>query len=347
MDKELERDIKLLERLPRKDYMKVFKELGKDMFNSTNTVSVGDIADVVNNKYNETFENITNFTGLRDATIALIRKNNSKYSDKESGKFMKEIISSHVTDISDSGYFYKQLMSSCDDIRIIEDDCGSTGKEILVTSIDEETYNFKIRFSFITELDDYAIDFYEDFMEKVKDYMIIHIRTPFTCNHAKDRKLCNKCAGVIKRNNKTFYTPKNIGIFTTLMITEHATQSSLDSMNKGTSQNVNYILDRKTSKNPLTWDEFLEDANQIIDDIGYINVQSRFYEIALISRLYKSKKNDGLFISSSFRTSFMHQDDPLGVFIYRHTYKNFLKLIEIGEFESDSIKSKLMFDIYK
>ena len=61
----------------------------------------------------------------------------------------------------------------------------------------------------------------------------IHIRTPLTCNHVKENhSICRKCVGLVPDN------VKSIGTFTTLMVTESATQSALSSMNKGREENI-------------------------------------------------------------------------------------------------------------
>ena len=340
-------DGKDLENIPRKKYIEIYHILGKQMWEACPAATVGDIADFVNEKPNEVFDNIVDFTDNKEKISNLLKKDDAIYTDIESDKFMNKVISSNITDISDSGYFYKKLMSSCDDIRIVEDDCMSEGKEIKVSDITEELYNYKIRFSFVTQIEDYAKDLYVDFINNIRKFKTINVRTPMECNDAPNRGLCKKCAGVIKRNYDTFFIPKNYGIFVTLAITEHATQSSLDSMNKGVSKNINTALDQKTSKLNMSWKEVKDEFKRIVDEIGYIGVQSRFYEVALMSRVYEDQKNPGIFRASSFKSSFIHQNDPLGVFIYSPSFKNLLKMLSVGEFEASSIKSKIMFDNYE
>ena len=173
----------------------------------------------------------------------------------------------------------------------------------------------------------------------------IHVRTPINCEFAHERKLCPKCSGIIRRTIDDYYIPENIGIFTTLMITEHATQGALSSMNNGLSKNMNEILESKIgSGRKMSWEDVKENINNIISEVGNIGVQTRFYEIALMSRVYNK---DGNYVSSAFQYSLTHQNDPLATFVYMPSNKNFKKLINTDEFEASSIKSQIMFDKYQ
>ena len=136
----------------------------------------------------------------------------------------------------------------------------------------------------------------------------------------------------------TEFTPKNIGIYSTLMITEHATQASLDSMNKGTAEKVNVTLEQKITD----VDDIISakaKIQEIIDNIGNVGVESRFYEVALLSRW-----RDGKF--SALQTSFLKQPDVLGAFIYKSNTTTFSKLLLAGQFEANSMKTKIAFDRY-
>ena len=70
----------------------------------------------------------------------------------------------------------------------------------------------------------------------------IHVRTFLDCKHGDTRHFCKKCAGLFRRSYDTSFTPRNIGAYATYMITEKATQASLDSMNKGTAKKPNVLL---------------------------------------------------------------------------------------------------------
>jgi hypothetical protein len=122
------------------------------------------------------------------------------------------------------------------------------------------------------------------------------------------------------------------------MITEHATQASLDSMNKGTAEKVNVTLEQKiTDVKDII--EAKKRIQEIIDNIGNVGVESRFYEIALLSRW-----RDGEF--SALQTSFLKQPDLLGAFIYKPSQTTFTKLLLADSFEANSMKTKIAFDKY-
>ena len=245
-------------------------------------------------------------------------------------------------------------MSSTDDIRIIDEDCGSKGREFKVSDITEDEFDFKIRFSYVVELEKYASMNYESFMEEVKDLESINVRSILYCNHAKDRKCCHKCAGTYMLSKDEEFTPIDLGIFSTLMITEHATQASLDSMNKGQSENLNKILEQSLGRG-YTWPEVIDVINGIINKIGWIGVQSRFYEVALLSRFFKeprynkdgSLKEPMTFRSIAIANANNLSKDKLGKFLYRKNENALREVLKEGSFEANSIKSQIMFDKYE
>ena len=334
-----------LEDLTRSEYFDIYNIIGANMWDTCNMPTVGDIAEVVEGGNNKKFNAVTEFFGNKNKVIKCLNKMNSKYSEEESNEFITDVISSNTTDISDSGWFYKKLMSSCDDIRIINDDCGSKGTKVKVSNITEDFFNYRIRFSYVLELNDYAVDLYSNFMNKIKNLEYINVRSPKSCLEAPNRGLCKKCAGVIKKNYNENFIPRYFGLFTTLMITEHATQASLDSMNKGKSTNINHVLDRSPKIKHMTWEEVMTFIEEIVNEIGNVGVQARFYEIALISRMYKNNKTNK-FSASSFQYSFHHQEDLMGIFAYSPSWKNFIKMIKKRKFEANSIKTQICFDLY-
>lgn len=344
----VEKDLKEMENIPREDYIKIYNLIGKNMWKYCEIPTVGDILKGFNSEESQLFDDITSFLDNKDSLIERLDKTDSDYSSQESKEFINSVISSNVTDISDAGWFYKKLMASTDDIRIKMEDCGSKGKEYFIGDITEDLYDYRIRYSWIEYGDQagYSTQPYKDFIQiKNEGYDSIFVRSPLTCN-AEDnhRSLCERCAGVIKRSHTEEFIPKNFGLWTTLMVTEHATQASLDTMNKGESENVNDILDKKMPSKRMKWEEVEKEINDITESIGNVGVQARFYEVALLSRFYK--QDNGLYAVSSLQHSFTNQDDPLGTFIYSKSWKNFIKLLEAGEFEASSIKSQIMFDIY-
>ena len=318
----------------RKKYVKHYQELGEAMFTNCTIPTVSDFAKAYTNNDAEAMakiDSITKFTGNKKDIDESIRRRNSIYSDADSKKFMNSVIAANITDITDSGWFYKKLISSCDDMTIITDDCGSKGEEF-ECPIDEETFKYKIKNRFIMELNDYIEDY-----KKLPKKGTIHVRTFLTCKKGP-RHFCAKCAGLFRRSYDTTFVPINIGIYSTLMITEHATQASLDSMNKGVTEKLNVLLEQKIPK--ITDLEIAKDKiREIIDQIGYVDVESRFYEVALLSRW-----RNGAF--ASLLNSFIKQEDLFGAFIYAPRDKIFNKMIETKVFNANSMKTKIAFDEY-
>lgn len=320
--------------MTREEYVKKYHELGEAMFEHCIIPTVSDFAKAFEDKDEEAMAKITtitSFTKNTDDIIKSVNRRNNNYSEQESKKFMQSVIAANVTDITESGYFYKKLISSCDDMTIEIDDCGSEGVEMKMP-IDESTFKYKVRNHWVTELNKYVED-YKDLPKKGT----IHVRTFLSCNHGI-RHFCKKCAGLFRRSYDTEFTPKNIGIYSTLMITEHATQASLDSMNNGTAEKMNVILETKAPelKDIL---EVKAKINEIVDQIGNVGVESRFYEIALLSRW----RNGEL---SALQTSFLKQPDALGAFIYKPSKSTFHKLLLAGTFEANSMKTRIAFDKY-
>ena len=317
----------------RADYVKKYHEIGEAMFEHCTIPTVYDFANAFVNNDEESMSKITkitSYTGNTDDIIKSVNRRNDNYSEQES-KFMQAVIAANVTDITESGYFYKKLISSCDDMTIEIDDCNSSGVEIILP-VDSNTFEYKIRNHWVMELNKYVEDITE-----LPESGTIHVRTFLSCNHGI-RTFCKKCAGLYRRSYDTEFTPKNIGIYSTLMITEHATQASLDSMNKGTSEKINVLLEQK-----IEGINNIEDAKkkieEIIDQIGNVGVESRFYEIALLSRWRENK-------FAALQTSFLRQPDLLGAFIYKPSKTTFTKLLQGGTFEANSMKTKIAFDKY-
>ena len=129
------------------------------------------------------------YTGNTEDIINSVNRRHNKYSEADSIKYMKSVIAANVTDITASGWFYKKLISSCDDMIIDADDCNSEGTEITMP-VDESTFNYKILNHWVEELGKYIED-YND----LPTSGVIHVRTFLSCNHG-NRKFCKKCAGL-------------------------------------------------------------------------------------------------------------------------------------------------------
>lgn len=318
----------------RKKYVEHYHDLGEAMFTNCTIPTVGDFAKAYSKKDADSIkkiETITEFTGNKKDIDESIERRNSIYSDAESKKFMNSVIAANITDITESGWFYKKLISSCDDMTIVADDCGSAGEEY-ACPISEEVFNYKIKNRYVVECRDYIED-----IKKLPRNGKIHVRTFLTCKKGP-RHFCARCAGLFRRSYDTTFIPKNIGIYSTLMITEHATQASLDSMNKGVTEKLNVLLEKRIPK-PADLNEAKEKIREIIDEIGDVGVDSRFYEVALLSRY-----RNGEFVS--LQNSFIKQEDVFGAFVYSNTKKLFDKMIETGEFNANSMKTKIAFDAY-
>ena len=343
---EYQKDIKKLNSLNREKYFDVYQALGKKMFSECIVPTVYDFANVEDEATKKKITQISNYTGNTDDILNSIKKRDASYTEEESSKSINAVIAANITDITESGYFYKKLMSSCDNMQITQTDCKSTGEKFSLP-IDEKTYNYKIRYRFIIEINSYT-ETYDEFIKEIKDLESIHVRTFLTCKtDPKHKCFCKKCAGVFKRSKEDSFTPKNIGVYSTLMITEHATQGALDSMNKGLSERVNNILETKLDKKDFPdYKAVKNKIEEIIDKIGYVGVQSRYYEIALLSRFYLDG-NGTSFTPSSLKTSLSKQGDVLANFINSPTEKNFEKLLASRNVKATALKSRIMLDIYE
>lgn len=323
-----------MDKMSRSEYTKKYHKLGEAMFTHCVTPTVADFANAFIDKDEDAMakiKKITDYTGNHDDIIKSVNRRNNNYSEQESKKFMESVIAANVTDITESGWFYKKLISSCDDMTIEIDDCGSEG-EAMTLPIDEVTFNYKVRNHWVMELNKYVED-YND----IPKTGTIHVRNFLTCNHGI-RHFCKKCAGLYRREYESEFTPKYIGIYSTLMITEHATQASLDSMNKGTAEKVNVTLEQQIPdvKDIISAKDRIR---EIINNVGWVGVESRFYEVALLSRWRNGK-------FQALKSSFLKQPDALGAFIYSSTTTTFSKLLTAGTFEANSMKTKIAFDRY-
>lgn len=339
-----------LNKLPRDKYFTVYKKLGEQMFENCYIPNVADFANAYGEQNEQSEEamnrikQVTNFTGKQDDIDKSLTREDSLYTEEDSHKFMNDVISANVTSIRDSGFLYKKATSSTDGMRITGDDCGSIGIEF-VLPVDEVTYLYKLRHHFITELNDYTED-YQDFLRKTSNLSVIHVRSYLSCvedveNH---QFFCKRCAGLYRRSHDTSFIPKNIGLFSCLMVCEKATQASLDSMNKGAKAPFNLILERKMPK-CKNYDEVIEQSNSIINEIGWDEeIESRHYEIILLSRLRKGKRK---YYFTSLVTSFVDNEDAFGAWMYRHNQNTLERVLDSKQIELSSTKSKIAFGDYE
>lgn len=337
------------EHLPREEYFKVNQRLADQLWDREVIPTVGDIASFMNGESNQIMKNVFDFFDNEEDFAEMAKHQGEVYDEEESASFIKNVMSSNNTDIATAGFFYKLLMASADDFTIVEKNCKSDGMIWKVSELDEETYNYRIRCSWVNELKCIMRCNFEKFLEKVKGLEEISVRTPLTCNcfphdeeenakmvH-KGRGICKRCAGALPSG--TF----NIGAFTTLMVTEHATQSALNSMNKGRKENINDMLDSKF-KGSYDWGSISHWINGLVEDLKGENVSARFYEIALMSRVRFDK--EGPFVSS-LKSSINRSGNLFGAYIFTPTDHTFRSMLEAGQFEDSSLKLQIAMNQYR
>ena len=349
----LEKGLAKYRDLDREAYFKKNQELSDITWQEEQIPTVGDIADFMLGKENAKMQSIFDFFDNKEDFEAMANRQGDSYGEDESSKFIQSVMSSNNTDISEAGYFYKLLMASADDFVIVESDCKSEGKEYNVALISEEDYNFRIRWCYINEFGTYCKMEYSKFIKKCneKGLTSVHVRHPLDClsfphtceeNDENQKKrglrrgICKKCAGLLPHG------VKNVGAFTTLMVTEHATQSALNSMNKGRKKNVNTIL-TSGYDGAQDWSGITSWIDELSEELHGKEVCARFYEIALMSRVRFDK--NGPYISS-LQGSIMRSGNIMGSYIFTPTVKAFKNLLETSEFEDDSLKLQIAMNLY-
>lgn len=339
----LKKGLKKYEKLSRDEYFKKNQELSENLW-ETSIPTVTDIADFVENKENENTNKIFEFFENKEEFTKMTQKTDDIYDQETSSAFIRKVMASNNADIAKAGYFYKLLMASADDLILSEDSCNSKGITINVKDITPQLYNYRIKFMFVEELDTF-VEFLdvEDFINCLKEKNIetITVRHPLDCellqsweNCKGQRCICPKCAGLLPPRTK------NVGTFTTLMVTESATQDALSSMNKGRKENINDLL-MKGYQGSYTLESIKEWIKDIVDCLDISenpNVASRFYEIALMSRIRFDK--DGPFVSS-LKGSINHSGNLFGSYIFTPNNKNFEKIVKERHFIDNSLKLKI------
>lgn len=330
-DFDLQEDLEMLESLSREDFMKVYKLINSLMFEMP-SITMDEI-----HKIEKGEESYFDSPEVRK----LVNNHNEVISDEDSEAFIRKVKASNVTDIADSGFFYKKICNLLDDFYITDYDCGADGIEVDTANIDKDYFDYKVKDCFIEETGKYY-NRYKDFKNEVH-IPKIHVRTPSNCKNASKRCVCSKCVGSLNTGGREL-TSKNIGFITALAITESATQASLSSMNKGQRTNVNKVLEMKLPKFD-NWEDVVEEINKVVNSIGLGEgkVQARWFEITLIGRYVKI--NDK-YVGTTLQNNNNYSEDALSAYIFRHSEKNLNKLLNAGEFELKSIKSKAFFGLY-
>lgn len=335
--------------LPRDEYFDMNQKLSEDCWSKGRIPTVGDIAKFIKTKDESSIEpmqRMFNFFNNKEEFTNMISRKGKVFDEKQSQKFIQSVMSANNTDISEAGYFYKLLMASADDYRVISRSCSSSGVKYKREDITKEVFDYRIKMSWVNELKSYCRTNYVDFMNSIESYEEISVRTPLSCVHTHEytdskgkikKGVCKRCAGALPSGTK------NIGTFTTLMVTEHATQSALNSMNKGVKKNINEVLQVGYDGNPNT-QEIFNWMNEIIQELSSDKVSARFYEIALLSRL---RYLDEYPFVSSMKNSINYSDNIMGAFIFNPNNSNFEKLIRAGSFEDDSLKLQIAMNKYE
>ena len=310
--------------------------------------TVYDIAQFMNGEENNKMNSIFDFFDNKEEFLKMANRTHHKYNQDESTNFIKKVQAANCDEISLSGYFYKLLMASADDFRIIENDCGSEGQEFNVNSITKEEFEYRVKSMYIEEFNDNCNMDYDQFKDSIEfgknnEYIkndIIHVRNPKTCKCAKEHGICKKCAGELPLKIK------NIGTFTALMVTEHITQNCLSSMNKGIQQNINDAL-LTSYKGNSEWNDIINWIDSIVTDLENNEVQSRYYEISLLSRIRRDWDNNGEYFVSSMKTSINNSGNIFGQYIFTPNMKNFQRMIDKKEFEDNSLKLQIAMNEYE
>lgn len=326
--------------LSRSDYFKKNQELSKVLWDSQRIPTVGDIAESITGVENDNVNRIFDFFNNEQAFLQMVERTSDSYDQDESSAFIRKVMSANNEEISAAGYFYKLLMASADDISLADIWCESVGTEFQLSEIDEESFVYFIKNMYVEEFEEIFNGDYSEFLEKMQllgcTSVVFH--SPVSCDFAPLRKICSKCVGLIPQGTR------NIGTFTTLMVTETATQAALSSMNKDSGENVNRILQMKY-EGKSTVDDITDWVYQVVCTLKNKDVQARWYEIAMLSRMHVDQKTKKPFIIG-FKGSINLSENDFGSYIFSATFKNFERVVRRGEFDDTSLKLQIAMNMY-
>lgn len=345
----LEKELDKYKNMNRDEYFKKNQELAKDLWENQMIPTVGDIAEFIKHDKNENMTSIFNFFDNRNNFIKMVTRQDEAYDEEESATFIQSVMSSNNTDISRAGYFYKLLMASADDFVIVSENCKSEGISLKLSELSKEEYNYRVHYNWIIELDNYVELGYHKFVEKCNQMGLecFHVRTPLSClsfpknteesnTGINKRGICRCCAGKLPNNIN------NVGTFTTLMVTEHATQTALNSMNEGVQRDINETL-TVAYKGGYDWESISNWITSLVQDLKGEDVSSRFYEIALMSRIRFD--NEGPYVSSLVG-SINRSNNLFGAYIFKPTDKTLESILKKGEFYDNSLKLQIAMNKY-
>lgn len=326
----------------RDEYTKRYHDSAEGTIYNENLPLAGEILDyAIKGKTSDSLQHVFDFFGDEEEIKELTTRKSIAFSEEESDKFIDSVIAANVQEISQAGLLYKKLMACGDTFRVRGKDCRSHGREMKVADIDELEFKYSVKNSNITVEKgdtDYMVFYdYEDFINTMKELDVdtIWVRNPMSCHNIKRRGCCPICAGEVPNE------VQNIGAFSTLMITEVSTQDALSSMNKGKKENINTVLGTKAEK-IKTMKDYLEWANEILENLKGDLVERRYYEIALLGRLHVE---DGKIRVSSLSNP--NTKNYLGEFIYRPKEVSYRNLISAGEFHDESLKAQIAINSFR
>lgn len=322
----------MINSIDREKYIKKCNKLAEKVIFEEKLPFVTDIMDfALNDKVSDRLDHMFEFFDNKEELENLVKRESLSFSEEEGNEFIDTVISANLTDIRVAGSLYKQLQATGDDLRIKGENCKSEGREIeLPISEEEFLYNVRNSFVYFDDKKDLTVFHnYDEFIKGIKGKDKIYVRTPLTCKHANKRGICKTCAGQIPPDTQ------NIGAFSTLMVTEFATQSALSSMNKGTKENVNTLLTKNDCKAKV-WEDFVPWAEDILVNLEGKEVERRFYEIVLIGRV---RYNKDKMTVSSLQTP--NSKNYLGAFIYRPREVTYRNMISNAPFTDNSLKVQI------
>ena len=258
-----------MEVVDRAKYIKQYNDMAEDVIFDEKLPFATDIMDfAVDGKTSDRLKRVFDFFGDEEEIKEFTSRENVQFTEEDSDKFLSSVISANVTDISQSGSIYKKLMATGDTFRIKGSDCHSSGVKIELP-VSEEEFVYRIKDSYITieEGDtDYLMFFdYDEFCKETErlNAKAIWVRTPMNCKNHTKHGCCQICAGNLPDG------VQNIGAFSTLMITEVATQNALSSMNKGRKENVNTLLTSRLLKHSMSgWKRFSTSLVVVLSSVG-------------------------------------------------------------------------------
>lgn len=335
-----------METIDRKEYIKEYHDMaGKLIFNEKLPL-INDILDfATKGKTNDRLQHVFDFFGDEDELRGLVTRESVRFSEDESDEFISSVIAANVSDISESGLIYKQLQATGDTYRIRGKDCKSVGRKVELP-LTEEEFIYNVRNCYFTlekGSQDYLVfSEYDKFTKDMEDVGAkeIWVRSPMTCKNHTRKGCCPICAGELPKG------VQNIGAFTTLMVTETATQAALSSMNKGRKANVNFLLTQRAvgedGKPINSHKAFYEWCEGILQELQGDSVERRFYEVALLGRLRVDDKKVSVASLANPNSS-----NLFGEFIYRPKESTFKKMLNKGVFNDNSLKTQIALNNYR